>query len=190
MDNKSSPIIGLTFIDFEDKWLLTPIADAISSFFKCRVKPFPFIEDIEFAYHEGRGQYFSTAILEEMDKRLPGDFLKIIALTRKDLFIPILTYVFGEAQLGGRCAILSSFRLNPVSRSPDNLVLYQKRIIKEVLHELGHTFNLTHCRDKRCIMHYCRRLRDIDEKEAMFCRYCSLFLEDELKRLGFPIKDL
>ncbi len=189
MDKNSSPTIGVTLIDFEDKWLLESIDNAISSFFKCRVTHLHLLEDIEFAYHDGRKQYFSTAVLEELDKRAPQDLLKIIALTQKDLFIPILTYVFGEAQLGGRCAILSSYRLMPVSRTPQNLILYQRRMIKEVLHELGHTFTLKHCREKKCIMHYCRRVKDIDQKDTIFCRYCSVFLRDELKRLGCPLQD-
>jgi archaemetzincin len=64
---------------------------------------------------------------------------------------------------------------------PEN---YEKRLVKEALHELGHTFNLRHCQDKSCIMHYCRNIRDVDRKSDQPCRYCKILLEDELKKLG------
>ena len=58
------------------------------------------------------------------------------------------------------------------------------RIIKEAIHELGHTFDLRHCDDDHCIMHYCRKIEDVDHKLSRFCRYCSIFLADSVKALG------
>jgi len=158
--------------------------------FHCSCRLVEILRDIDFAYHEGRDQYYSTAILKELDKRAPEDLLKVLAITGGDLFIPILTYVFGEAQLGGRCALLSSHRLKPPDRSPASLMLYKRRMIKEALHELGHTFNLKHCREETCIMHYCRSIRNVDSKDESFCRYCMTFLRDEFKRLGLDPSSL
>ena len=66
----------------------------------------------------------------------------------------------------------------------DVLASFRQRIVKEALHELGHTFNLRHCPDQTCIMHYCRSIRDVDRKSEQFCRYCKVLLEDEIKRLA------
>ncbi len=48
---------------------------------------------------------------------------------------------------------------------------FRERMVKEALHELGHTFKLLHCKDPQCIMHYCRSLRDVDRKSDHLCRY-------------------
>jgi archaemetzincin len=62
--------------------------------------------------------------------------------------------------------------------------VYLQRVIKEAIHELGHTFNLRHCPDHNCIMHYCRSEKDVDRKSDELCRYCKILLEDGLKKTG------
>ena len=140
--------------------------------------------DIDFALDEERGQRHSTPILEKIASMAPPHVLKILAITREDLFIPILTHVYGEAQLGGRASIVSTFRLaeglSPVSGEEAFLA----RVAKEAVHELGHAFNLRHCRERACVMHYCRSIDDVDKKSGDLCRYCRTLLEDEKKRMG------
>ncbi len=109
--------------------------------------------------------------------------MKILSLTDVDLFIPILTYVYGEAELGGKSAILSTYRLKEELPPQNRDEVYLFRLIKESLHELGHTFNLRHCRDSKCLMHYARNIRDVDNKTDNLCRYCKILLEDEIKKL-------
>jgi len=78
---------------------------------------------------------------------------------------------------------VSTFRLNE-GRSDLNIApCYIERIVKEAIHELGHTFNLRHCPENTCIMHYCRNEEDVDRKSDELCRYCKIMLEDEIKRL-------
>jgi archaemetzincin len=103
-------------------------------------------------------------------------------VTKEDLFIPILTHVYGEAQLGGKACIISIARLITGLEAMVASKGY-KRIIKEAIHELGHTFDLRHCEDQRCIMHYCRRIDDVDRKSSQFCRYCNIFLADNIMDL-------
>ena len=54
---------------------------------------------------------------------------------------------------------------------------------KETVHELGHTFDLRHCPDPVCLMHYCRNESDVDHKSDQFCRYCKVLLGDALSKL-------
>lgn len=136
--------------------------------------------DIEFAYDLERDQYYSTPILEALEKRAPRDCLKILGLTKEDLFIPILTHVYGEAQLGGVASIVSIARLVDAPDS-DPSGKGRDRIIKEAAHELGHTFDLRHCEDDTCIMHYCRKLDDVDHKSDRFCRYCEVLYKDSIR---------
>jgi archaemetzincin len=107
----------------------------------------------------------------------------VVAVTRKDLFIPILTHVYGEAQLGGKAAVISTARLMTSLESLGMSDILE-RIAKEAVHELGHTFDLRHCEDPQCIMHYCRKIEDVDRKLTRFCRYFSILLADSINALN------
>ncbi len=121
----------------------------------------------------GRRQNHSTVILREMIKDVPPDALKLLGVTERDLFVPILTFVFGEAQLGGRAAVVSLARLRQEFHGlqPDAGVL-RERLRKESLHELGHTFGLTHCASLECVMYLSNSVGDVDKKGADFCAGC------------------
>ena len=140
------------------------------------------LNDTEFALNAERRQYHSTPILEKLEMAASERALKVLAITAVDLFIPILTHVYGEAQLGGKAAIVSTFRLKE-DLKVFTADAFKERIEKEAIHELGHTFKLLHCKDHKCIMHYCRSIRDVDRKTDSLCRYCRILLEDEVKRL-------
>jgi archaemetzincin len=140
--------------------------------------------NLAFALDVGRQQYHSTPILQRLAENPADDELKILALVEVDLFIPILTYVFGEAQIGGRACIVSTCRLNAGSGARSLSDKTARRVVKESLHELGHTFNLRHCPDPTCLMHYCRGEADVDHKSGDLCRYCRVMLDDELRKIA------
>lgn len=119
-----------------------------------------------------RGQHSSTKILEWLVERVPAGAVRVLAVTDADLFIPILTFVFGEAQLRGTAAVVSTARLgDPGPFAPDPRRLLS-RLSKECVHELGHTFGLTHCRTPRCVMGRSASLVDVDEKSPHLCEAC------------------
>ncbi len=163
--------------------LCDSIAYHVQLFFGFRTQVNSLIDDIEFAFDADRKQYHSTPILRKLTDNAPHRTLKILAVTHVDLFIPILTFVYGEAQLGGTSCIISTNRLYPYP-GYDREESDRNRIIKESIHELGHTFNLRHCKEKTCAMHYCRTLEDVDLKLHQYCRYCLVFLSDEIKTLS------
>ncbi len=140
------------------------------------------LDNVDFAFDINRNQYHSTAILGKLAEAAPADALKILAITHNDLFIPILTHVYGEAQLGGKSSVVSIHRLKEGFSEQDET--YLDRIAKEAVHELGHTFNLRHCKDSSCIMHYCRDIRDVDKKTNQLCRYCKILLKDDIQLLS------
>jgi archaemetzincin len=141
------------------------------------------LNDLSFALDHNRNQHHSTMILEQLAARAPAQAVKVIAIAQVDLFIPILTHVYGEAQLGGTACVVSTFRLNEGRSGMNISQKYIDRIVKEAIHELGHTFNLRHCPEASCIMHYCRNEEDVDRKSDELCRYCKVMLGDEIKRL-------
>ena len=141
------------------------------------------LQDVDFAFEPSRDQHCSTPILEKLADAAPPGAVKILAICSVDLFIPILTFVYGEAQLGGKACIISTHRLSEglgTARSD----IFIRRVVKEAIHELGHTFNLRHCKDHNCCMHYCRTIKDVDRKTHHLCRYCKVLLEDEMKSMS------
>jgi archaemetzincin len=166
-------------LDMDGK-LLKQVQERIGKVFGYETRLHPLIEEKDLYADPIRKQYHSTPILETLAIISPPEAVKILALTKVDLFIPVLTHVYGEAQLGGKACILSTYRF--AERSSSDPETFRCRIVKEAIHELGHTFNLRHCEDAVCVMHYCRSVREVDRKSNHFCRYCAVLLEDEMKR--------
>jgi archaemetzincin len=130
----------------------------------------------------GRGQHLSAAILKWLAAMRPPGVAKVLGVTDVDLFIPILTFVFGEAKLDGDVAVVSTARLaagGGRSRAAD-------RLIKECVHELGHTFGLIHCADPRCAMARSASLAHVDVKRAALCADCRIRLHELKHRGGDP----
>lgn len=120
-----------------------------------------------------RGQHSSTKILRWVLTRLPPGVAKVLGITDVDLFIPVLTFVFGEAQVDGPAAVVSTARLRlTYNERPAPPTLLEVRLLKECLHELGHTFGLVHCADGTCLMSRSNSILEVDQKRAAFCRDC------------------
>lgn len=135
--------------------------------------------DPTFAFDPIRNQYNSTALIAVMLDRFPDAEGKILGITSIDLFVPVLTYVIGEAQLDGKVAVVSTYRLDDTLYGlPPNRRLTEERLFKEALHELGHTFGLIHCIDYTCVMHSSTSVEEIDVKGADFCLQCEKAIAD------------
>ncbi len=130
--------------------------------------------DLAFAFDSYRNQFNSTSIIAALLETYTTHQGKIIGITTVDLFVPVLTYVFGEAQLDGKAAVLSSFRLREELFGLDaNPELEHIRLLKEAVHELGHTFGLIHCHRPACVMHSSTLAEEIDVKGKNFCEECE-----------------
>lgn len=131
------------------------------------------VKNPAYAYDSQREQYNSMIVLKRLAECCPPGTTKFIGITGVDIFIPILKFVFGLAQIEGMCSIISTHRLRPefYGKPPDRALLLD-RIEKTVMHELGHCLTLTHCRDRRCVMYSSTRIEDTDRKNADFCPTC------------------
>ena len=137
--------------------------------------------DPSFAFDTYRNQFNSTYIIAALLDRYPAHSGKIIGITEVDLFVPVLTYVFGEAQLDGRIAVLSTYRLREELYGLDpNPKLEHIRLLKEANHELGHTFGLIHCHNPECVMHSSTSAEEIDVKGKNFCEECEQAMREAL----------
>ncbi len=119
------------------------------------------------------GQYYATRILASLERNKQAiDADKVLAVTDLDLYVPNMNFVFGEARLPGEVAVISTHRLSGTTEyGGENL--FASRVIKEAVHELGHTLGLTHCSSPSCVMYFSNSLSDTDRKGEEYCDNCT-----------------
>ena len=177
-------------IELEDDSYLEPLERFVFQTFHLRTKKKEFKINLKDAFDPSRVQYNSSLILRQLIMKPPLDAEKILGVLDVDLFIPILTFVFGEAQLKGIGAAVSSHRLhNRFYGLPENREATTDRLIKEAVHELGHTFGLIHCSQPKCVMNSSTYVENIDQKPAELCLSCQKNINVEKSDTvskGFP----
>jgi archaemetzincin len=157
--------------------ILEETAGAVSLEFKVRVTSKDGHLDLSDFYDSSRRQYNGNYLLKQVDLMITNESMKTLGLFNVDLFIPILTYIFGQAFLGGRSGIASIYRLsNERYGMPADTQLTIDRFKKEVIHELGHTFGLIHCQNPTCVMRSSTYVEDIDQKGTHLCSDCRIEL--------------
>jgi archaemetzincin len=130
--------------------------------------------DPSFAYHPERKQYHSSELLQGVTSLVQPDTWRVLGVTQLDLYVPILTFVFGEAEMGGQAAVVSYHRLRQEFYGlPEDRDLLAERLLTESIHEIGHTLELTHCDDHRCVMSSSHAVEWIDIKQHTFCQQCA-----------------
>ena len=129
-------------------------------------------------FNKSRNQWNSKNILEWIStKALPKNGTKILAICDFDAYSNGLNFVFGEAQMSGRVGAIYLSRLRQEFYGQiSDLDLFQQRITKETVHELGHLFRLSHCERRNCVMHFSNSLKDTDFKSYNFCDRCTALL--------------
>jgi len=159
--------------------LLAELRMGLSREFPVACEILPAEPEPQFAYNLTRQQYQSTEILAHLVKRQAPGSTRLLGVTLVDLYIPILTFVFGEAQLQGNCALVSAHRLRQEFYGlPGNPALMHERLLKEATHELGHTFTLAHCEDYQCVMAPSHGVEWIDLKTSNFCNACRTLVRN------------
>jgi archaemetzincin len=163
------------------------IAGHILGHLRLPVDILPPLAPPSFALDDRRLQYDAGSILKAIECVRDDAYDKLIGVVDVDLFVPILTYVFGEAKQGGRCGLVSIYRLK---KNPDGSAVKAsvqlERTAKVALHELGHLFDLHHCLEAKCLMHFSGGMVDMDRAPLYYCRYCTVFLRDALRCGGGP----
>ena len=165
--------INLAPLKYSNKAFLEKLKDELENIFRVNVKTINLDVDISKTYSQERKQYYSTKIIEAAIERSEFTEGKILILTEMDLYVPVLTFIFGEAQLNGKHSIVSTCRLHEEFYTGiTNNELFFERLRKETLHELGHNFGLLHCFDWDCVMHSSNSIEEVDIKGNYYCRHC------------------
>jgi archaemetzincin len=168
-------LISFGYFEYE---LLEKILNDVENEFSVQVRTKEGFLDLTEYYDPSRNQYDGNKLLKIIDLRFVSDNEKILGLFNVDLFIPILTFIFGQAYLNGRCGIVSVYRLkNERYGLIADEQVFLDRFRKEVIHELGHTFGLIHCLNPSCVMRSGTYVEDIDQKSHHLCMKCKWQLE-------------
>ena len=132
-------------------------------------------------YNPSRMQYIADHILNRtslysQQKR----YFRTLGVVDKDIYTIPLNFVFGIAMKPKVddpsypvAALISITRLKEeFYRRPINDSTFELRLLKEAIHELGHTFSLGHCNEV-CIMQFSNTITDTDNKPLSFCKSCK-----------------
>jgi archaemetzincin len=162
-----------------DSHILEILKQSLTLTFNCPLEIQALTLSLEYAYEPKRRQYLAPQILATLRSfsMEPGD--RCLGIVDVDLYSPGLNFIFGEADISSGVAIISLYRLRQECYGlPQDEGLFQDRAIKEAVHELGHTYYLSHCQDAKCVMHFSNSLADTDIKRASFCPKCQQKLKE------------
>ena len=170
--------INIAPVRFYNNSFLKKIIKELNSRFRSDISLISLDLDVEETFSEDRGQFFSSQIIALSTPLTQTVSGKVLMITEVDLFVPVLTFVFGEAQLNGKHSLVSVCRLHEefYSGVSDDELLFQ-RTMKEILHELGHCFGLIHCIDWDCVMHSSQGIEEVDIKGNFYCKTCARSVE-------------
>lgn len=167
------PLIKIIPIQFAKVEILESLLPSLAKTFKTEVilGSLPRF-DLEPHFNPVRSQYDANEIIGKLNKLALGE-MKIVGVTDLDLFIPVLKYIFGQAYLGGKTALISGHRLyNSRYGLPEDLDLFSERLKKCMIHELGHAFGLIHCQQPGCVMLPTTYVEEMDQKSERMCSSC------------------
>jgi archaemetzincin len=146
----------------------------IQTYFGIPVKHSTHRTELGLFFDASRRQYDANKLIQHLETFSYQKNTKILGLFQVDLFIPILTYIFGQAIFKGNTGVVSTYRLrNEQYGMPANDSLLYERFQKVIFHELGHAFGLIHCHIPSCIMRSSTYVEDIDQKKLLFCARCK-----------------
>lgn len=176
---KSDPGRAIILVPIGDvpAQLVDDLTEPLSATFELPCRSAPAIPIPDVAYDAQRGQYRGSALLAALARQPLPDARRALGLIDADCYAPGLNFILGQANLEGRDAFVALARLRPSFYGlPEDPSRFQDRLLKEAVHELGHTFGLTHCPDPGCVMHFSNSLQDTDRKRAVPCPDCTQVL--------------
>jgi len=166
--------IILVLLSDIDEDILEVLKQSLQQTFGRQVDVRSEIQSLDYAYDPEREQYKSPRMLSRLRRLKKGADDKILGVVDVDLYSPGFEFVFGEADIASSIATVSFHRLNPERYGlRPNAKLLGERAVKEAVHELGHLYQLGHCPNPKCVMHFSTSLKDTDVKGASFCAECQ-----------------
>lgn len=163
-------VVPLGEVDF---MLVNRLASAIGPIFNRSVDILKGMKMPAEAYHVSRNQYYAQVILAKLERAKANSREKVIAICEEDLYVPEETYVMGWGDGLSGTAVVSLYHIRQEFYGlPEDERKVYPRLYKEVVHQLGHLFDLSECRNPKCVNYYSQAMLDIDIKSEKFCDIC------------------
>jgi archaemetzincin len=175
-----SGMITIVPIGDVDESLLKSLGISLEEIFGKKARTADKIQPPEESWHRDRTQYLASAIFAVLPA--PSSSVdRVLGVVDVDLFARGLNFVFGQADVGGRRAVISLYRLRQEFYGfAHNEDIFRQRTLKEAVHELGHTYGIGHCPNPICVMHFSNTLSDTDLKGWKFCSKCQMKISREM----------
>jgi len=167
--------IDIVPIGHVDALAVSVVAANLQTLMGLNADTLPLHPEPEYAYLAVRSQYAAGKIIKELESIDEGSRFKL-GIVQCDLCTPILKFVFGESQLGGKAAVISLHRLQ--DKDPARTYL---RAAKIGLHETGHLLGIGHCQTHDCLMAFVSTIEKLDGQPARFCTACQYEISRTLK---------
>jgi len=166
-NKEGNPLLDLIVFDHVDRMAVSIIAANLQAVAGLNTNILPAVDPPDDAYVPVRKQFDATIIIKKLANIDDGAPFKL-GIIGHDLCSPILSFVYGESQMGGKAALISLHRL-----FDDDPETYYQRAAKISLHEVGHLLGLGHCWENFCIMHFSSNIEDLDSLSISFCPACE-----------------
>jgi len=134
------------------------------------------MENIEFpekSFYKPRNRYRADSIIKNLKNNIGKDSV-IVGLSHFDISTTkngIQDWgIMGLGYRPGKACVVSDFRLSHKNKN--------EQFYKLVLHELGHTEGLPHCKMKTCLMRDAEGGNPFNEEKS-FCKDCKSFLKSK-----------
>jgi len=171
--------VGLLVYKGFDTSLVNFIRKETEEFYSCNVILLKAVPLPAFAFYAPRNRYKADSLLVFESRLVPAGIDAIAGLTHKDIStskdgIPDWG-VFGLGLCPGKACVVSAYRLQRGSKTMGEL---KERLIKVVLHEIGHNLGLPHCsNDPECLMTDAGgTIKQVDKERKWLCRFCRFKL--------------
>lgn len=125
------------------------------------------------AYNVVRNQHYAQVILAKIERTKANSREKVVAICEEDLYMPDETYIMSASDRLSGTAIISLYHIRQEFYGlPEDESKVYPRLFKEVVHQLAHLFDMTECRNPKCVNYYSQIMLDIDSKTDKFCDVC------------------